>query len=69
MPEKVNRWMGNAFGEHPGALHRQLNYSQKEDIPRGLLDEIQAANIGTHVRGHLVTTKLWRRANAAVNAR
>ena len=63
------KWMREAFGKHPGALHRQLGYSQKKDLPPGLLNEIDAANIGTHVRGRLVTPKLWHRAHAAVNAR
>ena len=66
----VDYWMQRAFSpEHKGALHRQLGYSAKKDLPHGLLDEIASANIGTHVRGHTVTLKLKRRAVAAVNAR
>lgn len=65
----TENWMRWAFSAHPGALHRQLGYSQKETLPPSLLNEISEANLGTHVRGYTVTKKLQRRARAAVNAR
>ena len=60
-------WMQRAF-KKKGALHHQLGYPSGEHIPAGLLCEIFHANVGTHVRGHTVTTLLKRRTVAAVNA-
>ena len=65
----VDRWEQSAFGRHPGALHRQLGYPMGEKLPNGLLDEIAASPVGSHVRGHTVTTLLKLRVNAARNAR
>lgn len=61
------RWIQNAAPKK-GALHHQLGYSSKKDLPAGLLDEIYHASVGAHVRGHTVTTLLKRRVVFAVNA-
>lgn len=63
----VRKWIQTAEPKK-GALHRQLGYSISESIPQGLVNEIDQANIGTHVRGHKVTSLLWHRAHFDVNA-
>jgi hypothetical protein len=32
-PKKKKKWMQEAFGSNPGALHRQLNVAEDEPIP------------------------------------
>ena len=55
----------------PGTLSRQLGIPERENIPMGLLTQIQAAPVGGHVRGPHgwipVTTLLKRRATVARN--
>ena len=65
--ERKRKWIKEA---HPktGALHRQLGYPSAKHIPPGLMNEIYNAKVGSHVRGHKVTTKLKRRVIFAVNA-
>ena len=63
----AKRWIQGAAPKK-GALHRQLGYNPDDPLPRGLLMDIEEANIGTHVRGHKVTTLLKRRVNFALNA-
>ena len=64
----ANRWIQNANIKR-GALHRQLGYNPDDDLPLGLLQDIQQTKIGNKVRGHTVTTKLKRRVNFALNTR
>ena len=64
----TDKWIQGAHLKK-GALHKQLGYPTMHQIPQGLLHDIGAANIGTHVRGHTVTAKLKRRVNFALNAR
>lgn len=63
----VDRWIHGAAPKK-GALHKQLGYPSHSMIPHGLLRDIYHADIGTHVRGHKVTTLLKRRVIFAVNA-
>jgi hypothetical protein len=67
MVRKANKWIQGA-NPKPGALHRQLGYPKSHGIPNGLLHELYGANVGTHVRGHKVTTLLKHRALFVVNA-
>lgn len=63
-------WMQEAFPENTkGALHRQLGIPQGQDIPKSLLRGINNAGIGGTFDGyHKISSKLWHRAHAAVNA-
>lgn len=67
MPRRPQKWIQGAAPK-PGALHRQLGYEKDDPLPHGLLRDIYGANVGTHVRGHKVTTLLKRRVVFAVNA-
>ena len=64
MPRK---WIQGAAPKK-GALHRELGHPSFQHIPEGLLHDIYTARVGTHVRGHQVTTLLKRRVIFAVNA-
>lgn len=70
MPRKTSmpRWIQKAKPK-PGALHRQLGYPKDKSLPEGLLQEIKEANLGTSVRGHLVTSLLKHRVNFALNVK
>jgi hypothetical protein len=61
------KWI-QAAKPKPGALHRQLGYNARKEIPDGLLHEIYHAPVGNKFRGHTVTTLLKRRVVFAVNA-
>lgn len=67
MTRKPQKWIQGAAPK-PGALHKQLGYPTRKDIPKGLLKEIYATPVGNTVRGHTVTTLLKRRVVFAVNA-
>jgi hypothetical protein len=67
MSRPTHQWIQKAQPKH-GALHRQLGYSPSEHIPPGLLNELDHAHIGNHVRGHTVTRLLKQRVVFAVNA-
>ena len=67
MPRQ-NRWIQGAHVKK-GALHRQLGYDPSHHLPLGLLKEIEAADIGVHVRGRKVTRLMKRRVNFALNVR
>lgn len=62
------KWIQKVFSKKRGALHKQLGYPQSQTLPKGLLKQINQAKIGTHVRGHKVTSLLWHRVHAVVNA-
>jgi hypothetical protein len=65
----VDKWIQKAFKSgKKGALHKQLGYPESEPLPKGLIKEIYKAEVGTHVRGHKVTTLLKRRVVASINA-
>jgi len=51
-----------------GGLHKDLGVSPKKKIPKGKINAIAKAKIGTKVNGKQVTTKLKRRATFAKNA-
>jgi hypothetical protein len=64
----VNKFIQKALkNKKQGALHRELGIPQGHKIPKGKLKELSHAKIGTHVRGHKVTTLLKRRAVFAEN--
>lgn len=63
----TNKWIQGAAPKK-GALHRQLGYSSRKEIPEGLLHEIYECPVGNKCRGHKVTTLLKRRVVFAVNA-
>ena len=67
MSRKPQRWIQGAAPK-PGALHRQLGYSQGEKLPEGLLNEIYHTPIGNKARGRTVTPLLKKRVVFAVNA-
>lgn len=39
MAKKKKKWMGKAFGENPGKLHRRLHVKQDEKIPASKLSK------------------------------
>lgn len=54
----ASKWVGAAFGKHPGALHRSLNIPEGDKIPVAKL-RAAAAKGG----------KLGKRAQLAITAR
>jgi hypothetical protein len=49
--KKDKYWMQKAFSGHKaGALHKQLGYSVKQKIPRGLLKTIKNTELGHKVK-------------------
>ena len=72
------KWMQGAFakaqhsgkGGTKGSLHRSLGYEQDEKIPKGILERIQNAKIGTTIKvkgkDKKVTAKLKKRAMLAL---
>lgn len=64
----MNRFIQKALKKKKhGALHRELGVPLGNKIPKGELKQLAHAKIGTHVRGHKVTTLLKRRAVFAEN--
>jgi hypothetical protein len=71
------RWLGEAMGCKPGALHRQLCISHDTKIPKELLVTIQRADTGEVIknptsvgrRRYKVTTLMQRRVNPVLTAR
>jgi hypothetical protein len=71
------RWLGEAMGSKPGALHQQLSISPDTKIPKELLVAIQRADTGeviknptkTGRRRYKVTTLMQRRVNPVLTAR
>ena len=73
----VEKWIQKACKPRKkGALHRQLGVSQKQRIPKTLLQKIKRTAIGTRIRnptktgkGYIRVTRLLKsRANFALNA-
>lgn len=62
------RWIQGAAPKQ-GALHRELHYPISKPLPVGLLNAIEDAHVGTHVRGRKVTRLLKSRVNFALNVR
>ena len=71
------KWVGEAMGHKPGALHRQLGISLDTRIPKTLLVTIQNADTGDVIknptkmgrRRYKVTTLMQRRVNPVLTAR
>jgi hypothetical protein len=74
---KKERWVGEAMGRKPGALHRQLSIPQDTRIPKTLLTTIQDADTGAVIKNptkvgkprYRVTTLMQRRVNPVLTAR
>jgi hypothetical protein len=63
------KWIREATSAHTkGALHRQLGIQQDRKIPKQILRDIVATDIGKRSHGHTVTPLLKKRANFALNA-
>lgn len=71
------KWVGEAMGSKPGALHRQLGISLDTKIPKTLLTTILNADTGDVVKNptrvgrqrYRVTTLMQRRVNPVLTAR
>jgi hypothetical protein len=74
--KKKNMFMQEAFGKHPGALHKQLSVPLETNMGemKTLLEKIKVTKIGSTIKNPLVTGKaeykvtllMKRRANLAL---
>lgn len=71
------KWLGEALGGKPGALHRQLDIPEGQKIPKTLMVKIMRTPVGFHMFNPTKTGKptikvtglLKRRVNPVLTAR